>query len=48
LHLPDGDAQTMNFGGGQAAKAWRDIWGAGQGIGAVSCSTPGSTKPFKA
>jgi nitronate monooxygenase len=27
-------AGAMNFGEG-AAKAWRDIWGAGQGIGAV-------------
>jgi nitronate monooxygenase len=27
----------MDFGGGanQAKKAWRDIWGSGQGIGAV-------------
>jgi nitronate monooxygenase len=36
-NLPQGDYQTMNFGGGtnQAKKAWRDIWGSGQGIGAV-------------
>ncbi|HZF43600.1 MAG TPA: nitronate monooxygenase family protein [Sphingomonadaceae bacterium] len=34
--LPEGDLKTMNFGGGaDAAKAWRDIWGSGQGIGAV-------------
>jgi nitronate monooxygenase len=27
----------MDFGGGEAAKkAWKDIWGCGQGIGAVS------------
>ena len=25
----------MNFGGGGAAKAWKDIWGCGQGIGAI-------------
>jgi nitronate monooxygenase len=27
----------MNFGSGSSAKskAWRDIWGAGQGVGAV-------------
>ena len=27
----------MNFGGGNGskAKAWRDIWGSGQGIGVV-------------
>ena len=36
-NLPDGDASTMNFGSGgtTAAKAWKDIWGAGQGIGAI-------------
>jgi nitronate monooxygenase len=36
-NLPQGDYTTMNFGGGtnQAKKAWRDIWGSGQGIGAV-------------
>ncbi len=33
-NLPEGDVRTMDFGGG-AAKAWRDIWGSGQGIGAV-------------
>ena len=33
-HLPEADASKMNFGGG-AAKAWRDVWGCGQGIGAV-------------
>ena len=35
--LPEGDLKTMDFGGGNGskAKAWRDIWGAGQGIGAV-------------
>lgn len=37
-NLPQGDYSTMNFGGGanQAKKAWRDIWGSGQGIGAVT------------
>jgi nitronate monooxygenase len=37
-NLPQGDYKTMNFGGGtnQAKKAWRDIWGSGQGIGAVT------------
>ena len=33
-NLPDGDLSTMNFGGGET-KAWKDIWGSGQGIGAV-------------
>ena len=30
--LPEADPSKMNFGG---AKAWKDIWGSGQGIGAV-------------
>jgi nitronate monooxygenase len=32
----------MNFGSGgnQKAKAWRDIWGCGQGIGAVKEAPP--------
>ena len=36
-NLPDGDKSTMNFGSGgdSDAKAWRDIWGAGQGVGSV-------------
>ena len=33
-HLPESDPSKMNFGGG-AAKAWKDIWGSGQGIGAI-------------
>ncbi len=37
-NLPEGDLQTMNFGSGgnTKAKAWKDIWGSGQGIGAVT------------
>ena len=35
-HLPESDPSKMNFGtGGGKSKAWRDIWGSGQGIGAV-------------
>jgi len=36
-NLPVSDPSKMNFGSGgnQGAKAWRDIWGCGQGIGAV-------------
>ena len=36
-NLPEGDISTMNFGSGgnSEAKAWKDIWGSGQGIGAV-------------
>ncbi len=41
-NLPEGDLKTMDFGGGANAsggakpKAWKDIWGSGQGIGAVT------------
>ena len=36
-NLPEGDLKTMNFGGdGGKTKAWKDIWGSGQGIGAVT------------
>lgn len=37
-NLPQGDLKTMNFGSGgnQEKKAWKDIWGSGQGIGAVT------------
>ncbi len=36
-HLPQADKSQMNFGSGSgsAAKAWRDIWGAGQGVGGM-------------
>ncbi len=35
--LPQSDPSAMNFdsGGDSGAKAWKDIWGCGQGIGAV-------------
>jgi nitronate monooxygenase len=37
-NLPEGDVKTMNFSGGEGSKskAWKDIWGCGQGIGAVT------------
>ncbi len=38
-NLPESDPSAMNFGGG-AAKAWKDIWGSGQGIGAVRAVVP--------
>jgi nitronate monooxygenase len=34
-NLPESDPSKMNFGGGGGAKAWKDIWGCGQGIGAI-------------
>jgi nitronate monooxygenase len=39
-NLPEGDLKTMDFGGGGAKKAWRDIWGSGQGIGAIDRVRP--------
>ena len=40
-NLPASDPTTMNFGGGDSAKkAWRDIWGCGQGIGGVKAVVP--------
>ncbi len=37
-NLPVSEPSAMNFGSGgnTEAKAWKDIWGSGQGIGAVS------------
>ena len=35
-NLPEADPSKMNFGGGGAQKAWKDIWGSGQGIGAIT------------
>jgi nitronate monooxygenase len=34
-NLPESDPSKMNFGGDKT-KAWKDIWGCGQGIGAVN------------
>ncbi|MBF57018.1 nitronate monooxygenase [Halomonas sp. FeN2] len=36
--LPEGDKTSMRYGSGGSskAKAWRDIWGAGQGVGAIA------------
>ncbi len=47
--LPEGDYKTMNFGqtnGGEGskAKAWRDIWGSGQGIGVIDSVEPVATR----
>ncbi|MDD3443835.1 MAG: nitronate monooxygenase family protein [Zavarzinia sp.] len=41
-NLPVSDPSKMNFGSGgnTGAKAWRDIWGCGQGIGAVDAVMP--------
>jgi nitronate monooxygenase len=37
--LPVSDPSSMNFGSGRT-KAWKDIWGSGQGIGAVKAVVP--------
>ena len=39
-NLPDADKSSMNFGSGgnTKAKAWKDIWGSGQGIGLIEDS----------
>ena len=45
-HLPESDPSKMDFGGGPDGepsakkKAWKDIWGCGQGIGAVKAVVP--------
>jgi nitronate monooxygenase len=42
-NLPVSDPSKMNFGnvdGGGAKKAWKDIWGCGQGIGAIDKVRP--------
>ena len=41
-NLPEADPSTMSFGGGEGSKkkAWKDIWGSGQGIGAVKQVLP--------
>ena len=32
-NLPDSSKHAMNFSDGSSAKAWKDVWGAGQGVG---------------
>jgi nitronate monooxygenase len=41
-NLPEADKSTMNFGSGgnTKSKAWKDIWGCGQGIGRIEDSPP--------
>ena len=41
-NLPESDPSKMSFGGGEGSKskAWKDIWGCGQGIGAVKAVVP--------
>src|SRR5215203_185556 len=39
-NLPSPGAEAMNFESASGAKAWRDIWGSGQGVGAVDAVMP--------
>ena len=39
-NLPEGDLKTMDFGSAGGSKAWRDIWGSAQGIGAIDRVRP--------
>ena len=39
-NLPEGGPESMTFESSTGAKAWRDIWGSGQGIGAVDSVGP--------
>ncbi|MFT6051208.1 MAG: nitronate monooxygenase [Halioglobus sp.] len=41
-NLPESDPSKMNFGSGgdTSSKAWRDIWGCGQGIGVIDAVLP--------
>ena len=41
--LPESDPSAMNFGG-DAKKAWKDIWGCGQGIGAIDAVAPAAER----
>ena len=43
-NLPAADKNTMDFGSGSSkAKAWKDIWGAGQGVGSMHEILPTDT-----
>ena len=42
-NLPESDPSKMNFGG-DAKKAWKDIWGCGQGIGAITSVVPAAER----
>ena len=39
-NLPVKDKTAMSFGGSRDAKAWKDIWGAGQGVGTIDDVQP--------
>jgi nitronate monooxygenase len=39
-NLPSADASKMNFDNRHGKKAWKDIWGAGQGVGSINDNPP--------
>ena len=42
-NLPEPGPDAMNFQSASGAKAWRDIWGSGQGIGAIDAVVPAAS-----
>jgi len=42
-NLPEPGPDAMNFQSASGAKAWRDIWGSGQGIGAIDAVLPAAS-----
>jgi len=48
-NLPESDPSKMSFGSGGSSKskAWRDIWGCGQGIGAIKAVVPTAARVEK-
>ncbi|MDR2837058.1 MAG: nitronate monooxygenase family protein [Azonexus sp.] len=38
--LPERDKSAMSFGAAESAKVWKDIWGAGQGVGNIDAVLP--------
>ena len=40
FNLPEKDKTAMSFGSSRDAKAWKDIWGAGQGVGSIGDVLP--------
>lgn len=42
-NLTESDSQTTNFGSSASVKAWKDIWGAGQGVGSIDNILPVQT-----
>jgi nitronate monooxygenase len=48
-NLPSADKSSMNFGSGgnTKSKAWKDIWGSGQGIGRIYDSPPVSELVYR-